>query len=851
MRRRWITVAAGWMAVVMLLVACSPKDGSSTGGAVPGDDLTAIPVEEVLFALNQLSQEEVEALTASDTLMDLMLASPFYLSEATEGLFQDKRYFDAHRQQVKALLERSGTFEFDVSLIQVQNDYLQGVVLSVAQELAAEDPDIEMYYYPMLFEYRDMNASLSLLKSEIEALKTPAANDYTQAWQDYLLIQKKIALAQETLLMMTRLTQDALLLQEEVAPRVAEGMFKSGDMENLDTVLEILPGFEYGFDAILLEMDYYLNVQEALKRSDAYLSLAMTEAMEKASESMGNSLAAAAPQGEVTAEMLTLAREANRLHQESAREWKRALSSDESLMPVDALRQQLSERMEHTGQSVAQVEAKGGEIAEGRIAASQDLSTFRTLPTLWLVAAADTTDIAGMSDAQVLYEQAVAEAQASEIKRVIPEELPEKPGFFQRMKQKVTNVTGRILERANTVTYNYFFEDYAAEIGVDAKEIAAEKQRVREEEARRIRDGEAGSAVINQAIGWMEAQEQKVVDWVGSGVGDDENLIWVTKAAAKYGLGKFTDGSKGILRLMDPKATNAQLSKAVLDIAGTVFDFTKRIDIAMDITSNFVDEGNQQFLAEALEERLAPKSAETAVEIANRQEEAYEGAEGAFQELFPESVQRYSPIVVETVSRLQEVIEEDRQQQAAMKDTTGQEMADAGDEMPGGEDQGAEGAVEEAPYEEDQGMEEDQGVADTGQTGSNDQINTNTVDLKKGTYNGHYVLVETDLGTIGESEARTVSVKVTVRENQVIIDHTNSSEETLTFTIEQTDMAGRIKGRGYASPDFIIRPDLGPTGQHLLLLEFHAGASGEAKGKIWMHYVNQRIGYLEFVATKN
>lgn len=162
------------------------------------------------------------------------------------------------------------------------------------------------------------------------------------------------------------------------------------------------------------------------------------------------------------------------------------------------------------------------------------------------------------------------------------------------------------------------------------------------------------------------------------------------------------------------------------------------------------------------------------------------------------------------------------------------------------EDQGAEGDVGQDP-----GQEEDQGVEDTGQTGSNDQINDNTVDLKKGTYSGRYVLIETDLDSAGESDLVGFNIGITVTEKQVLIDHLgNSSYEVMTFNIEQTDMAGRIQGKGYAPPDFVVRPDLGPTGQHLLLLEFHAGA-GEAKGKIWLHYVNQRIGYAEFVATKN
>ena len=70
----------------------------------------------------------------------------------------------------------------------------------------------------------------------------------------------------------------------------------------------------------------------------------------------------------------------------------------------------------------------------------------------------------------------------------------------------------------------------------------------------------------------------------------------------------------------------------------------------------------------------------------------------------------------------------------------------------------------------------------------------------------------------------------------------------MVFTVRQTDMAGRLLGDGYLSAHYITR-EYGPPGPHYVAISLHVGPDS-GRGYIHLHYVDQRIGRMDFTVTK-
>ena len=70
----------------------------------------------------------------------------------------------------------------------------------------------------------------------------------------------------------------------------------------------------------------------------------------------------------------------------------------------------------------------------------------------------------------------------------------------------------------------------------------------------------------------------------------------------------------------------------------------------------------------------------------------------------------------------------------------------------------------------------------------------------------------------------------------------------MVFTVRQTDMAGRLLGDGYLSAHYITR-EYGHPGPHYVAISLHVGPDS-GRGYIHLHYVDQRIGRMDFNVTK-
>ncbi len=709
-----------FIAVILILGAC-------------GDEpviLEELPLDSSVF---DTALTETAGTLATDHVIDLALASPFYQSDGLKAQFKDQRYFEAVDQMIELLLLESQETHTHARALVAQIDQYQAESLKLIELWKVSDEALEPLYYEWLYRYSNQNAVLTLLQSEIDVLEDQALPPYQQAWVDYLLVGKRLLFIEQVVQLYSETTLDVIMVKEEMAERT---LLPNDDHHNFnfDQSYQSAPQFDDSYERVVTSLDYLTRSLQKLTDMGDRFSIFLAESAVNMSADLEQSL------NDVSTDQLTAGEkdfmvETTNIYQTWFTEKAAELNEQTDVTVLPIVEEEINEKW--IGMPVVYAGGATGDFSE-----------------------------------------IVRDAEAS-VERVVSEE---ELGFFGRMKQKVLNVPGRLIERYNTVTYNYFFENYAEKLNVDQAVIKEVTDGVKREEARRVRDGRAGVAPVNQVLTWMEETEDQIIEAITSPLeGEDDAIVktvnFVTKGFLKYGFGMAASGSKAMIGVLDQQASDEVTFRNLLTIAGSVFDFSKKTEQAINLTTSMLDDDVLE-LVEQEKELLALKSTETVEEIKRIKDDSYRHTDQVKQALFIFSATFDDVTYQETSYMIDEVIKEEKQRLTTIYSTevaVGENQADALAENQGGdEDQGIE--IEETQVEdgviiEDQtdpadqqpappaDREENQGGEDytdeealEDNTSSDPLINDNTLALKAGTYRGVFTGVDTDYGSLSADQ---------------------------------------------------------------------------------------------------
>lgn len=462
------------------------------------------------------SREGAGPVVPEETLNDALAASPLYMPEYLREEPAWQPYLERRDQKVADMLRQSEAAWMNIQSLLYYVDNMQSAVLSAWQTLGREDADVAALAEIMARDYGDNMVKLSLLVAQIETLMESSADPYTQAWNDYNLVVKRMELTRLGLEQAARIIQDGYVLENHAAgdPRFS---LMSSSIDQMRSSLANMEEDDWLLEDALLHMAETSKRFEDLERADAYFALSMLE---------------------------------DGIFQlESVREGMENLTPREGLTEDDINAAVLSTSLQR----------ELSLILADDLASTYGLET--EIATSWIPAAYAAADSPRGS--------AALEKAAESLEVSYPRNDPEKPvarGFFRTIKDAVTKLPGMLIEKASTQVYKYAFKKAAQEYELDAEAVDEEFHRVEEEERRRIRSGEAGSEAINNGIRLIERAES-VVGEVALGIlGKDSVSGRTIMAGSRFVAGMVTSSGKSAMKLMDPKASTGETALALVDV---------------------------------------------------------------------------------------------------------------------------------------------------------------------------------------------------------------------------------------------------------------------------------------------
>ncbi|QSX09253.1 hypothetical protein J0B03_04100 [Alkalibacter rhizosphaerae] len=595
----WSKMIVWIVAVIFVVGGCAPKNSSVSYNSLDNDTLR----------ISGMSDEEYLEKAGEDTLGDFMAASPFYISEEIQHLFEDQSYFELFDRKVEDLLIRSSRIKGNLDIALMPHlDHIVYTVLDSYEKAAIADPTYQDLYDQLSEEYAEELTQLSILSAQLNAyVDSNETDDYINDWNKYLQVYKSADLGDRAARFATRLVSDGVILFEEYEKVAFGDSITKMEMENMILNLESLEGQEFTIQSTVDEVGAIFAGLKELEKADAYMVMSLLQGMMDFTEEASPKINAIELKDGITQDMIDMAKDSNVFHQEMGLYYGAQLVEGYGLMEASQLALHYH-----------------GPASDDQVLFSKAFFGSKT------VQASESVD--GTSS-KLYYEQ------AKELTKIAPVKENKKEGFFSKIKKKVLSTAGTILEKTSNRIYNYAFDSYASDLGVDAKTIAEEKARVLVEEKRRIANNEAGAEVYENSIKMIDKYVDGGIGIVSDYVlGEDSNTSKMIKEGSKFAVGCFTGSAKAMITMANPKTKTGDFIKAAVDVALTTA-------AGADAASKFIKSGINKTLS--LGSRIAKPTAELTGTIMKKTLVSV----GKLKEVISKNVGKFGDKLVSTIGK--------------------------------------------------------------------------------------------------------------------------------------------------------------------------------------------------------
>lgn len=493
------------------------------------------------FAFDSFSDEEIANLFESESLDDYLGASPFYTSEAFKAQFKNDDYFLDRDMLIDDIIFYSEMMQLDIDSILLQLDTLMTSTSLMYESLSSNHEDVKTYSEVIDEEYSDQIMYISALSSQIEALSEKSDSEYTQAWIDYLLVHKRIELADLVVTDLAHVMQDAIILYDEYYDAYKDDFEVSFDFEMLMMDIEFVEIFDINIENIFSTISETYGKLEALESGDNYATLSALISHYEIASALQPAVDQLIPREGLSEEAVEFAKESNMYN------------------------------VELTSSLIAEL------IDYYEIDTSIYITDKQSSNSMFAVISNPLVALVESNEKLDKHSAATLEQAKKELAKNNAIKPKEKKGFFGTLYNAVRKMPGILLEKASNAVYKTTFDYIATDYGVSKDVIKKERNRVNKEEMGRIKAGTAGSEQINDAISFIEDAEE-AISMTTSSMFDENSFAGKTiKLSTKFTLGCLSGGGKGLLKMMDPNATPGELAKATLDVALTTVGGSKSL----------------------------------------------------------------------------------------------------------------------------------------------------------------------------------------------------------------------------------------------------------------------------------